>query len=49
MPLSWGHAAPPSLLGEIEAPDAKAAEGAAAAQFGLDEEQRKRLAVRKVE
>jgi hypothetical protein len=30
------------FLREIEAPDAKTAEGAAAAQFGLDEEQCKR-------
>jgi hypothetical protein len=33
-------------LGIVKAPDARAAEAAAAVQFGLDEEQRKRLAVR---
>jgi hypothetical protein len=33
-------------LGTVEAPDARAAEAAAVVQFGLDEEQRKRLAVR---
>jgi hypothetical protein len=33
-------------LGTVEAPDAHAAEAAAVKQFGLDEEQRKRLAVR---
>jgi uncharacterized protein YchJ len=33
-------------LGNVDAPDEQAAEAAAAVQFGLDEEQRKRLAVR---
>ena len=33
-------------LGVVEAPDEKAAEAAAVEQFGLDEEQRRRLAVR---
>jgi hypothetical protein len=33
-------------LGTIEAPDAKAAEAAAIEKFALDDEQRKRLAVR---
>jgi hypothetical protein len=33
-------------LGTVEAPDERSAEAAAVAQFGLDEEQRKRLAVR---
>jgi hypothetical protein len=33
-------------LGTVEAPDERAAEVAAAAQFGLNDEQRKRLAVR---
>jgi hypothetical protein len=32
-------------LGTVEAPDERAAEAAAVAQFDLDEEQRKRLAV----
>jgi hypothetical protein len=34
-------------LGNVEAPDERSAEAAAAAQFGLNDEQRKRLAVRK--
>jgi hypothetical protein len=34
------------LLGTVKAPDARAAEAAAVAQFKLDAEQRKRLAVR---
>jgi hypothetical protein len=33
-------------FGTVEAPDEKAAEAAAVTQFQLDEEQRKRLAVR---
>ena len=33
-------------LGTVEAPDERTAEAAAVAQFDLDEEQRKRLAVR---
>jgi hypothetical protein len=33
-------------LGIVKAPDARAAEAAAVVQFGLDEEQRERLAVR---
>jgi hypothetical protein len=33
-------------LGTVEAPDERAAEAAAAVQFGLSDEQRKRLAVR---
>ena len=33
-------------LGTVEAPDERSAEAAAAVQFGLDAEQRKRLAVR---
>jgi hypothetical protein len=33
-------------LGTVEARDEKAAEAAAVEQFGLDDEQRKRLAVR---
>jgi hypothetical protein len=33
-------------LGTVEAPDEKSAEAAAVAQFGPNEEQRKRLAVR---
>jgi hypothetical protein len=33
------------LLGEVEAPDEKAAEAAAAAQFELNDEQRKQVAV----
>ena len=33
-------------LGDVEAPDAKAAEAAAAGQFGLSHEQRQRLVVR---
>jgi hypothetical protein len=33
-------------LGVVEAPDEKAAEAAVVEQFGLDEEQRRRLAVR---
>jgi hypothetical protein len=36
-------------LGTVKAPDARAAEAAAVKQFGLDEEQRKRLAVREEE
>ena len=32
-------------LGTVEAPDVRAAEAAAVTQFGLDEEQRKRLVV----
>ena len=36
-------------IGTVKAPDARAAEAAAVAQFGLDEEQRKRLAVREEE
>ena len=32
-------------LGTVEAPDERAAEAAAVTQFGLDEEQRKRLVV----
>ena len=32
-------------LGDVEAPDKKAAEAVALKKFGLDEEQRKRLAV----
>jgi hypothetical protein len=38
--------APAIPLGIVKAPDARAAEAAAVAQFKLDEEQRKRLAVR---
>ena len=34
-----------NYLGTLKAPDERTAEAAAAAQFGLDEEQRKRLAV----
>jgi hypothetical protein len=37
------------LLGTVKAPDARAAEAAAVAQFKLDAEQRKRLAVRQEE
>jgi hypothetical protein len=33
-------------LGIVKAPDGRAAEAAAVKQFGLDDEQRKRLAVR---
>jgi hypothetical protein len=33
----------------VQAPDARAAEAAAVVQFGLDDEQRKRLAVREEE
>ena len=33
-------------LGTVEAPDERSAEAAAAVQFGLDAEQRKRVAVR---
>jgi hypothetical protein len=33
-------------FGNVDAPDEGSAEAAAAVQFGLDEEQRKRLAVR---
>jgi hypothetical protein len=33
----------------VKAPDARAAEAAAVKQFGLDDEQRKRLAVREEE
>jgi hypothetical protein len=33
-------------LGTVHAPDARAAEAAAVVQFGLDDEQRKRLAVK---
>jgi hypothetical protein len=36
-------------LGTVEAPDEKAAEAAAVAQFGLDDEQRRRIAVREQE
>jgi hypothetical protein len=36
-------------IGNVEAPDERAAEAAAVAQFGLDDEQRKRLAVREEE
>ena len=36
------------VLGEVEAPDAEAAIAAAAAQFGLDEVQRKRLLVKEL-
>ena len=36
-------------IGIVKAPDARAAEAAAVAQFGLDDEQRKRLAVREEE
>ena len=36
-------------LGLLKAPDERAAEATAAAQFGLDDEQRKRLAVREEE
>jgi hypothetical protein len=41
--LLRGRAQP---LGTVEAPDERAAEVAAAAQFGLNDEQRKRLVVR---
>ena len=41
--LLRGRAQP---LGTVEAPDERSAEAAAAAQFGLNDEQRKRLAVR---
>jgi hypothetical protein len=34
-------------LGTVKAPDERAAEAAAVGQFGLDDEQRRRLAVRK--
>ena len=37
------------LLGEVEAADEKAAEAAAATQFELNDEQRKRLAVQAME
>jgi hypothetical protein len=33
-------------IGTVKAPDARAAEAAAITQFGLDDEQRKRLAAR---
>jgi hypothetical protein len=36
-------------LGDVHAPDQKAAEAAAIAEFKLDEEQRKRLVVRERE
>jgi hypothetical protein len=36
------------VLGEVEAPDAEAAVAEAAAQFGLDEVQRKRLLVKEL-
>jgi hypothetical protein len=36
-------------LGTVKAPDERTAEAAAVAQFGLDDEQRKRLAVREEE
>jgi hypothetical protein len=35
-----------AFLGNVEAPDERSAEAAAAAQFGLNDEQRKRVAVR---
>ena len=41
--LLRGRAQP---LGTVEAPDERAAGAAAAAQFGLNDEQRKRVAVR---
>jgi hypothetical protein len=39
------HPATRAVLGDVEAPDEKAAEALAVKKFGLDEEQRKRLAV----
>jgi hypothetical protein len=36
-------------LGTVEAPDERTAEAAAVAQFGLDDEQRRRLALRQEE
>ena len=43
VPLLRGRA---QYLGNVEAPNERSAEVAAAAQFGLNDEQRKRVAVR---